>query len=108
MQFRLFVIVKLLMNTRLLHLCALVSVLLSLFGCRAREEVKKEKSEGLAPAAFVKNEACAECRAKQQREWSGSHHDLAMDLVTERTVLGDCNDSQFTGMGPWQCCHQRT
>jgi predicted CXXCH cytochrome family protein len=69
------------------------------FGCRGREEVKNEKGDGLASATFVKNEACAECHTKQQEEWSGSDHDLAMDVATEKTVLGDFNNSKFTAHG---------
>jgi predicted CXXCH cytochrome family protein len=87
------------MSTLLLRLCAVVLVLLSFPGCRAREEAKNNKSEELAPATFVKNEACAECHTKQQQEWLGSDHDRAMDVATEQTVLGDFNNAQFTAHG---------
>jgi len=87
------------MITILLRFCAVVLVLWSLLGCRAREEVKNEKSKESSPATFVKNEACAECHTKEQKEWLGSDHDLAMDVATEKTVLGDFNNSQFTAHG---------
>ena len=31
--------------------------------------------------------------------WQGSHHDLAMDLATPETVLGDFNDAEFEQFG---------
>ncbi|NOG85583.1 MAG: hypothetical protein HND49_17600 [Planctomycetes bacterium] len=51
--------------------------------------VKPEKAE------FVDRQSCRECHEKQYREWKDSHHDLAMDVATEETVLGDFNNSPF-------------
>ncbi|MDR4505764.1 MAG: tetratricopeptide repeat protein [Candidatus Scalindua sp.] len=51
--------------------------------------VKPEKAE------FVDRQSCRECHEKQYREWKDSHHDLAMDVATEETVLGDFNNSTF-------------
>jgi predicted CXXCH cytochrome family protein len=46
-------------------------------------------------AKFVDRQSCIECHEKQYAEWIGSHHDLAMDVATEKTVLGDFNNSTF-------------
>jgi len=50
----------------------------------------------VAPAAgataefpFVGGATCAECHAEEARLWRGSHHDLAMQVPDERSVLGD-------------------
>ena len=39
---------------------------------------------------------CAECHPDEIADWTGSDHDLAMDLATDQTVLGDFDDAQFT------------
>ncbi|MGH8863030.1 MAG: tetratricopeptide repeat protein, partial [Burkholderiales bacterium] len=48
---------------------------------------------------YVGRETCAECHAKQQAAWTGSHHDLAMQEATDATVLGDFHDVHFTHFG---------
>ena len=40
-------------------------------------------------AHFVGRQTCAECHQTESKLWKGSHHDLAMDLATDDTVLGD-------------------
>ena len=49
--------------------------------------------------SFVGGSRCVECHAQQHGEWEGSHHDLAMDLATEETVLGDFNDQSIEHYG---------
>ena len=39
---------------------------------------------------------CAECHPKEIDQWSGSDHDMAMDVASERTVLADFDNAQFT------------
>ncbi len=38
---------------------------------------------------------CIDCHQEQVDLWAGSDHDLAMDLPTAETVLGDFDDKQF-------------
>ena len=40
-----------------------------------------------AQAKYVGRNTCAECHQEQYHTWTGSHHDLAMDLATAETVL---------------------
>lgn len=40
-------------------------------------------------AKYVGGQSCAECHQAEHTKWQGSHHDLAMDVATEETVLGD-------------------
>jgi predicted CXXCH cytochrome family protein len=49
--------------------------------------------------AFVDDHACARCHEAAYREWSGSHHDQAMQPANEKTVLGNFNDARITHFG---------
>jgi len=51
------------------------------------------------PARFVGGKVCAGCHQEEYKLWSGSHHDLAMQVASEKTVLGDFNDKEFTYYG---------
>jgi len=46
-------------------------------------------------ATYVGDKACLECHAKEVKEWKGSHHDLAMMVADEKSVLGDFNNATF-------------
>jgi tetratricopeptide (TPR) repeat protein len=51
------------------------------------------------PATYVGAPACGECHATEFRAWQGSHHDLAMQVATEQTVLGDFVNAKFQSAG---------
>ena len=42
---------------------------------------------------------CIECHKKEDDLWLGSHHDLAMDVANDTTVLGDFNNYEFRHKG---------
>ncbi len=42
---------------------------------------------------FVGRQSCVECHREQVDAFAGSHHDLAMDLATTETVVGDFDDA---------------
>jgi tetratricopeptide (TPR) repeat protein len=48
---------------------------------------------------FVGSEACADCHVDQFADWTDSHHDLAMQIADESTVLGDFEQSSFEYFG---------
>jgi len=48
------------------------------------------------PAEFVGSEKCKKCHETDYNSWLGSHHDLAMDVANETTVLGDFGDVSYT------------
>jgi len=50
-------------------------------------------------ASFVGAANCLGCHEKQARLWQGSHHDLAMQVANEQTVLGDFDDATFEQHG---------
>lgn len=41
---------------------------------------------------YIGDENCTSCHKEAAESWKGSHHDKAMQLVTEDSVLGDFND----------------
>lgn len=54
---------------------------------------------GEPAAAYVGRAACADCHPRESAAWTGSHHDLAMDVASEATVLGDFDDARVTRFG---------
>jgi predicted CXXCH cytochrome family protein len=50
-------------------------------------------------ATFLGNNACAGCHESQVKDWTGSHHDLAMQEATAETVLGDFDNAKFVYEG---------
>ena len=50
-------------------------------------------------ATFVGRSSCIECHQKEAKSYRDSHHDLAMDLATESTVLADFNNVTFENDG---------
>ncbi len=45
---------------------------------------------------YVGDKACTTCHLIEVELWQGSHHDLAMQIATESTVLGDFNNIETT------------
>ncbi len=52
-----------------------------------------------APATYVGRQDCLPCHKQAADAWTGSDHDLAMDLALPETVLGDFNNSTFVSNG---------
>jgi hypothetical protein len=52
-----------------------------------------------AAATFVGSGACAQCHQSEARLWQSSHHKLAMDRATDKSVLGDFNGASFDYYG---------
>ena len=50
-------------------------------------------------AIYVGDKACAECHSKEVKEWTGSHHDLAMMEADGKSVLGDFNNAKLNYNG---------
>jgi predicted CXXCH cytochrome family protein len=51
------------------------------------------------PAAFVGTETCAGCHRAEAEGWRSSQHAQAMDHTTDKTVLGDFNNTSFDYYG---------
>lgn len=54
---------------------------------------------GEARASYMGRDACAGCHPAEAERWTGSHHDLAMQVATPETVLGDFENATFTHGG---------
>jgi tetratricopeptide (TPR) repeat protein len=52
-----------------------------------------------ARATFVGRASCIECHEAQAVAWRGSDHDLAMDLATPETVVGDFDNAALEHFG---------
>ena len=48
---------------------------------------------------YVGGESCVRCHDEQTKAWRGSHHDLAMQTATNKSVLGDFNNINFEQFG---------
>ena len=49
--------------------------------------------------SYVGAEECKGCHAKEHQDWLGSDHQLAMQVATPTTVLGDFREARFTYYG---------
>lgn len=45
---------------------------------------------------YVGSVICSECHQLQMKQWRGSHHQLAMQHVTDETVPGNFANKEFT------------
>jgi Flp pilus assembly protein TadD len=70
-----------------------------LFPLSSQDKVVPSANALKSQQAFVGRATCAACHAEQDKLWQGSHHDLAMQEVTEQTVLGDFQDAKFSKDG---------
>lgn len=85
-------------------LLSLAVGLLGLVACRAGEapaETTATRADGTASgtARYVGRGACASCHREQVEQYTGSHHDLAMQKPSAQAVLGDFRDATFTYAG---------
>ena len=56
-------------------------------------------TEVIPDSLFVGDQACKECHKEAFKNWKGSHHDKAMQVVSDSSVLGDFNDVKFRSQG---------
>ncbi len=50
-------------------------------------------------STYIGRQSCIQCHTVQARQWLGSHHDSAMDVVSHQSVLGDFEDAELTHHG---------
>ena len=53
-------------------------------------EITKSNTQDID--GYVGDKACVDCHQTEVELWKGSHHDLAMQIANESTVLGDFNN----------------
>jgi tetratricopeptide (TPR) repeat protein len=64
-----------------------------------RTAIERQGEDRETGPSFTGAVTCIECHKKEYDLWKGSHHDLAMDIATDSTVLGDFNDFEFRHRG---------
>jgi len=57
------------------------------------------RRDSKAAATFVGSGACMDCHNKEYDAWRNSHHDRAMEVATDDTVLGDFNNAVCENFG---------
>ena len=92
-------------NTTVAALC-ITSIL---FSCKEKEAkyvaASSESENVFASTAkipdnhFLGDQTCKECHANQFNLWQGSHHDKAMQEVSDSSILGDFNNVKFKSQG---------
>ena len=84
-------------------------ILLSLSACNSKKSEYIDVSEDLKNV-FISNEVipdghflgdqkCKECHESEYKAWKGSHHDKAMQIAIDTTILGDFDNVKFTSQG---------
>ena len=67
---------------------------LALSGC-GRDGKQPVPTSPTSPATYVGAKSCSQCHAVEFKAWQGSHHDLAMQVASEQTVLGNFANATF-------------
>ena len=79
---------------------ALFLMVLMTFSCKTHNDKRDHRGQMDAVIhEYVGRASCAECHRMQHDLFQGSDHDMAMDIASEKTVLGDFNKSTFTHFG---------
>ena len=89
-------------NWKITGLIATMVIGLSMPLYVARVHFLGRSSETIRPdavAGFVGSENCKSCHKREYDLWKGSHHDHAMAIGSDETVLGDFNDATFEHHG---------
>jgi predicted CXXCH cytochrome family protein len=81
---------------RISRACLLL-IALSVVGCSKDEPVAEPISDG--PATFAGSTSCQSCHEAEYQDWVGSHHELAMQVATADTVLGDFDNTSLDYYG---------
>ena len=72
---------------------------LTLSACGQEQPASPPRPPVATELQFVGSSVCADCHATQYSDWTNSHHDLAMQVADESTVLGDFAQATFDYFG---------
>lgn len=90
---------KAMQNWKLSGIIATLIIIVSLPLYMFKEIDRLSIIADIQTAVFVGSEACAPCHKHEYEEWQQSHHAKAMTVVSEKTVLGDFNNTIFSNNG---------
>jgi len=78
-------------NSKSIVSCLILFLVLN--ACKNESYEKISSNEELIDVSgFVGSSTCIDCHKEQFNKWQGSHHDLAMQVANDSTVLGDFNN----------------
>ncbi len=60
---------------------------------------KEAANNQVEDSTYVGTPSCSACHQQEFQDWKGSHHDLAMQVANDSTVLGDFNNVVFSSKG---------
>jgi hypothetical protein len=86
-------------NWELLALISAVIIVVSLpvYFFTTRSDIKNTGlTDSGITVTFIGSEKCKDCHKTEYDKWQDSHHDHAMEVASETSVLGDFNDTKFT------------
>ena len=64
-----------------------------LFSCKETPYTDLEPNHDLYTVnGYMGSGSCIECHKQEYDKWTGSHHDLAMQIANDSTILGDFNN----------------
>jgi len=66
-----------------------IPIYIASFYLKDISEIKDDEAE------YIGREKCKSCHQKEYDAWLNSHHDKAMDVANDSTVLGDFNNTVF-------------
>ncbi len=89
-----------------------VLIALLIVGCQQQagkdaNEPAKQQLSAQSDIRYVGARNCAACHSKEYELWLGSHHQLAMQVADEDTVLGDFDNARFIQFGLTSTFYQR-
>ena len=79
---------------------------LLIISCNKQESSQTNTTEVYQVDEYVGEAACISCHEKEYADWQGSHHDWAMKLPNDSTVLGDFNNIEFKADGDSYLFHK--
>ncbi len=89
-------------NWKITGIIATIVIILSIPLYTLKTKYIRSLSDSLSPyqgSTFVGSKKCMDCHKKEYDKWLNSHHDLAMDVANEKTVLGNFDNAVFEYFG---------
>ena len=87
-------------NWKITGLIATLIIVLSVPAYLLKEKYFRRPTVSRPVATFVGNKKCMDCHRAEYDKWQNSHHDNAMDVASDATVLGDFDNAvvEFHGV----------
>ena len=77
---------------KIIGLIATLVIILSIPGYLIKDKHFYRPLKSQPSATYAGSRKCMECHKDEYDRWKDSHHDRAMDMANDQTVLGDFND----------------